>query len=110
MNKQQVEFDFEKGRTEAKRGMDLSRKARKELLELAQGLARTIARRRPERTCTADDVQRELIALGHQPWALGNAAGSLFRGEEWFCVDVVPSARVSRHSNKIGLWKLAKGE
>jgi hypothetical protein len=56
--------------------------------------------------CTADDVQRVLIEQGISPHALGNAAGSLFRGGDWeWTGRRVKSARVHAHANELKVWR-----
>ena len=56
---------------------------------------------------TADDVQRELVALGYKVSDLGNAAGSIFRGSE-FVTKVegvtVRSKRDGRRGSAIGVY------
>ncbi len=75
------------------------------LLEEAREIARTIARRVGE--VTADDVQMELQRRGYSIKALGNAAGSIFRGREWHWTGrLVKSARIHAHANMLRVWSL----
>lgn len=77
------------------------------LLEHARGRARAIARSRANREVTADDVARALEADGISVFALGNAAGSLFRGAEWeWTGRWQPSERVHAHRNPLRVWRL----
>jgi hypothetical protein len=80
--------------------------AHHELLTLLRPALRAIALSRDCRTVTADDAQAWLITNGYEPSELGNAAGSIFRGGEWKLVGYRKSARVSRHSNRVGIWQL----
>lgn len=71
-------------------------------------VARELARRHGQMygTCTADDVQRALDARGVSVRALGNAAGSLFRGSEWeWTGEFVKSDRVHAHRNLLRVWR-----
>ena len=57
---------------------------------------------------TADDVQRELVALGYKVSDLGNAAGAIFRGNEYVTkVDgfTVRSKRDGRRGSAIGVYQ-----
>jgi hypothetical protein len=56
---------------------------------------------------TADDVQRELVALGYKVSDLGNAAGAIFRGNEYVTkVEgvTVRSKRAGRRGSVIGVY------
>jgi hypothetical protein len=57
---------------------------------------------------TADDVQSALLAAGMQPSALGNSAGSIFRGIK--TLKQVPQAtvrsrRIARHGSAIRIYE-----
>ena len=84
-------------------GRDLAAARRGDILVLARRLAEAVARRTPEGTCTADDVQAELIHHGIRPEELGNAAGSIFR-QGWKPVGFRQSSRVSNHARTIRVW------
>lgn len=56
----------------------------------------------------ADAVAAELEMLNIDSTALGNAAGAIFRGEGWTFVRYIKSVRLSRHANKIGVWKFTQ--
>jgi hypothetical protein len=84
--------------------------AHQELLDILRPVLVTIARSRESRCVTADDAQAYLVERGLSPGALGNAAGSLFRGDEWKLVGYRPSDRVSRHRNRVGVWRLKDGK
>ena len=43
------------------------------------------------------------------PSDLANAAGSVFKGGEWTLVGYRMSDRVSRHRNRVGIWRLTNG-
>ena len=87
-------------------GMGLAAERRGELLGIVQEYLASLARLRRDRIVTADDgyafLERSHFNLG----ALGNAAGSLFRGKEWQCVGWVKSTRVSNHARMIRRWRL----
>lgn len=102
----QLEFNFERGEELKAEGQERAARSRAELLEVARYFARKIARGRPERRLTMDDVQRALIREGHTPSDLGNAAGSVFRGKEWkFTGVTVKSERVSNHCRRLPVWE-----
>lgn len=85
-------------------GMQSAALSKKEVLELAREACRIAARRRQDRTATADDAQEFLIGSKLE---LGNAAGSLFLGKEWeFTGEWRPSRRVSNHNHKNRVWRL----
>jgi hypothetical protein len=80
--------------------------AHQQLLDLLRPVLVKIALSRSDRCVTADDAQAWLAEHGYSPGALGNAAGSLFRSSDWELVGYRKSARVSRHSNRVGVWRL----
>jgi hypothetical protein len=83
--------------------------AHQELLRLLRPALVRIALSRSDRSVTADHAQQWLVEHGYSPAALGNAAGSLFRGGQWELVGYRMSARVSRHCNRVGIWRLKEG-
>lgn len=75
------------------------------LLATAQRCARRVAERLG--SVSMDDVALELASAGEDVSRLGNAAGSVFRGEEWeWTGQVVRSARPSTHGRMIRVWRL----
>jgi hypothetical protein len=104
MSDQQT-FDWDKAHRKKKEGMTLAADHRMRLLEHARDIAEVIADQKG--TCTADDVQRELIVQGFEPSLLGNAAGSLFPRSRWeFTGAWKSSQRVSNHAHQNRVWRL----
>jgi len=86
-------------------------KSRREVLALAQQLARRIALSRESRETHMDDVQAALIGRGYTPADLGNAAGAVFRERCWrFTGRWTKSERVSSHRNDLRIWRYAGDE
>lgn len=107
---QQLDFDrvtFSPELAEEARivGMRSAALSHKEVLELARHAVRMMALNRPDKTATADDAQRFLVAAKLQP--LGNSAGSLFKAADWeFTGAWKPSVRVSNHGRFNRVWRL----
>ena len=80
-------------------GLELAASKYRESLAVAQLLAQFIGRK--QETVSADDVFR-LVS----PSALGQAAGALFRGNEWEFVGWKESTRGSNHARPIRVWRL----
>ena len=100
-------FDLQDGRDLRDAGKLLASAKRSYVLSYARMLAVTIAKSRPDSCVTADDVYRQLALLGHDGNLLGNAAGSLFRGDRWeFTGQRKQSVRISNHARWIMVWKL----
>ena len=58
---------------------------------------------------TADDVVSQMVREGVDVHALGNAAGSLFRGKEWVWTgERRKSCREHAHANELKVWRLAR--
>jgi hypothetical protein len=75
------------------------------LLAFARKQAIEVAREKGE--ITADDVQARLFEKGISVRALGNAAGSLFRGKQWEWTGRFKlSERVHAHRNPLRVWRL----
>jgi hypothetical protein len=91
-------------------GMQRAAGSHPELLAQVKLALIQIARGRESRCVTADDAQAWLIAHGYSPASLGNAAGSLFRGDDFVLVSYRPSERASRHGNRGGVWRLKDGK
>lgn len=106
MRVQQPEFDFKRGKARRDIGRDLAAAKRAELLREAQDIAVSIALGRPDHTCTADEVQGELLRRGYPTGALGNAAGSIFRGKRWQHTGYRQSRRTKRHAGLNRVWTL----
>lgn len=100
-------FDQLEGVIRKEAGMEQAAENKASLLAFARGLAVEIAEARESRECTADDVQAALQGHGISVRALGNAAGSLFRGGRWeWTGRWVTSSRPHAHCNLIRVWRL----
>jgi hypothetical protein len=99
-------FDKQASELAKERGMVYAAVKNQDILEYARHLAQEIARQAPD-GITADDVVHALMERGHGVHCLGNAAGSLFRGPEWFFTGQRrKSARVHAHRNELKVWRL----
>jgi hypothetical protein len=75
------------------------------LLAFARKQAIEVAREKGE--ITMDDVAKRLVEKGVSVFALGNAAGSLFKGKQWqWTGRYRKSERVHAHSNPLKVWRL----
>lgn len=100
-------FDEALGQALKAEGIERAATAREDVLALGRELVRKAALRRPERTATADDAAFGFHVHGLPEDALGNAAGSLFRGKEWeFTGAWSPSKRTSNHGHQNRVWRL----
>lgn len=80
---------------------------RQALLYECRQILRRVARRRCDRSVTADDAQHVITSMGYQASDLGPAAGSLFRGGEWeFTGNWKKSKRPTNHSSDLRVWRL----
>ena len=103
-------FDHSEGMKLRDAGKMLASSKRAYILSYARVLAVTIAKSKPDRCVTADDVYRQLALLGHDLDLLGNAAGSLFRGDRWeFTGERKKSVRISNHARWIMVWRMKIG-
>lgn len=109
MTHQRELFDAAASEAGKEAGMARAADGRRDLLEYARRTAVGIALSRPDRTCTADDVQRLLHEQGVGVHALGNAAGSLFRGGWEWTGRWVKSERKHAHANLLRVWKYVGG-
>jgi hypothetical protein len=102
----QATFDYEAGQAAKEAGLDRACNPhfRKDLLGLAQYAAHSYANAHD--SVTYDDVYRILDGIGREPELLGNAAGAVFRGDEWECIGWKPSERVTNHKRPIRIWRL----
>jgi hypothetical protein len=98
-------FDAAAARDAGEAGKSLAADNNITLLRFAQGVAREIGRRKV--FVSADEVQRELIERhGWEPNALGNAAGSLFKGKAWrWDGETKKSEMVDSHGRLIRIWR-----
>ena len=86
-------------------GMSRAALSKKELLAYARELAKNIAECLLCKTCSINDVNRELEKQGYPP--LGKAAGSVFITKDWeFTGKYVKSTKASNHARETKLWKL----
>lgn len=99
---EESEFNLPEGEGRREEGMALARHNRARTLHVARMIARYLGRK--QHLVSADDVQRLMIQYGQGP--LGNAAGSLFRGDEWeFTGEWTKSSRVSNHAHQNRIWR-----
>lgn len=97
-------FDLAESQRHADAGILAAAESNPVILAVAREIARRIAIERGE--VTADDVQERLMVLGYHRDALGNAAGSLFRGREWQYTDrTVKSKRIQAHARLLRVWR-----
>jgi len=97
-------FDVERGRAMRDHGMEAAALAHKDVLRHARSVARRLARQ-SDNAITVDDVMAELQTEGLHPQDLGNAAGSIFKGDpRWVACGYVKSTRPSRHRGVIMSW------
>jgi hypothetical protein len=92
-----------------KQGMRAAASAHQELLAQVKLALIRIARGRDDRCVTADDGAAWLVANGYSASELRNASGSLFKGGAFELVGFRQSERVSRHKNRVGIWRLKEG-
>lgn len=87
-----------------------SKPGRSVFLDLARLLAARAALRRMDRTATADDA-RDGFERAELPWELlGNAAGVIFRGQEWEPTDrFSPSRWPARRGGMLRVWRFVGG-
>ncbi len=97
-------FDYAESQRHAEIGIGIAADNNPGILAIAKRVAVEIARERGE--VNADDVQERLMLLGHHRDALGNAAGSVFRGREWqFTGRTVNSRRIQAHARLLRVWR-----
>jgi hypothetical protein len=97
-------FDSAEAQRRKEAGMAAAAAARPELLAVAKDVANRICR--AQGVVTSDDVAFRMAELGYQYERLGNAAGSVFRGEFAWTGNVIASERASTHGRMIRVWKL----
>lgn len=97
-------FDHAEAERRKEEGMARAAAARTEALGLAKDFALSLAEHLGD--ITSDDVALAMEAAGFNYEALGNAAGSVFRGRfEWTGKTTV-SARPSTHGRIIRVWRI----
>lgn len=102
-------FDLPKGRERKEKGMSEAASRRQVVLDVARSIAVRIAKERGE--VNSDDVFTELIKAGYRPTELGNASGSVFRGNNfYFTGRWKKSQRVSNHASDLRVWSIKKAE
>ena len=84
-------------------GIAVAAAGRESALARAREIAEELARGSLDYTVTSDDIQD---CLSREGIRLGNAAGSIFERRKWVCIGYRRSARPSRHSSVIRVWKL----
>lgn len=85
-------------------GMRLAESSKHDLVEKVRYQLERIALGRADRTVTIDDAAAFLEAMGE---GLGNAAGSVFKGERWeFTGQFVPSRRITNRGRYVRVWRL----
>ena len=85
-------------------GMQLAASHKSDLVDKVRYQLERIAAGRSDRTVTIDDAEPFLEARGE---GLGNAAGSVFKGDRWeFTGQFVPSRRVSNRGRYVRVWRL----
>lgn len=107
-NETDWQFDLPEGRALREEGIALASESKAYNLNYARVVAIKIAASSPDRSCTADQVQRVLIGRGIH---LGNATGGIFKGKQWrWSGKITTSARTSNHARILRVWELAQDE
>lgn len=98
-------FDAALANEAAERGIAQAAEHKRSLLKFARQVAIGLGKQKV--FVTADDVQRELAEIHNiSDRALGNAAGSLFRGGNWVWTgETAKSIRVHSHGRLLRVWK-----
>ena len=97
-------FDLAVGRCAKQQGMDLAALHRADVLAIAKLFAIELGMLYGE--VHMDMVMRRLVAKGIHPSELGNAAGSIFRGQHWeFTGKWYRSRRVTNHARCFRIWR-----
>jgi len=100
-------FDLAESKTAKVAGMSQAEANKASLLRFARAGLVKIAQGRLDGEVTADDAQRFLFDNGISVHALGNAAGSLFRGKQWeWTGRYAKSSRAHAHANELKVWRL----
>jgi hypothetical protein len=88
------------------KGMAQAASRKKELLKCTQEMMVFLAGQRSDGIVHADDARQYVTDLTGDPFALGNAMGSVFRGGAWEQVGRRKSAFPDNHAHESGLWRL----
>ncbi len=109
MEQTTIDFDLAEGERQKEAGIaqasDLL--SRRFLLDKAREIALWVCRNCGD--VTADDVYREMEVRGYNPELLGNAAGAIFRGEEFiFTGKWLKSERVTNHARMNRVWTIKR--
>jgi len=101
-------FDGRKARAAKARGMARAAAHHNGALGVARDIAKAIAGAyMGDGTVNMDQVAQGMMMAGFNATDLGNAAGSVFKGDEWeFTGRYVKSQRVSAHARDIKVWRL----
>jgi hypothetical protein len=98
-------FDLLAGLEAKEAGKDQAAENKASLLAHARKIALRLGKGGQE--VTADDVARELHREEISIFALGNAAGALFKGKEWkWTGEFRRSERAHANGNLLRIWKL----
>lgn len=96
-------FNPKEGERLRQQGMERAAAAKPTLLQTAQGLAQEYAQERGK--VSADDVA--LLLRAKELPQLGCAAGSLFKGKQWYWNgETMLSARPRNHRHILRVWRL----
>jgi hypothetical protein len=80
--------------------------SRSQVLKAARTLAVKLARQNPAKTVTADWVQEELQELGYKSTDLGNAAGAIFKSNQFKNTGLTAkSVRPGSNQRRITVWQ-----
>ena len=100
-----INFDINEATVRKEEGLVTASLTRKDLLDVAKIIAARLAWKNG--TVTYDDVFKEMRAQGYHPECMGNAAGSVFRGDQFvFTGEWRKSTRVTNHARVIRVWKM----
>lgn len=88
-------------------GMDQACESRNDLVNRVRNYVEYLAKQRVGRLATADDCAEFLEKVGMSSRDLGNAAGAIFRTDDWeFTGAWTPSRRKTNNARPIRVWRL----
>jgi hypothetical protein len=100
-------MDLFAGMESRDQGIRKATESRNELVEQVRAHMALLARSRGNRCVTADDFESILKLINKTHADLGNAAGGVFKTEEWeFTGHFTPSQRKSNKARFIRVWRL----
>jgi len=99
-----MQLNLELGKRLKERGMNTAAMNRAQLLAEAIRCAWRLGVTHGQ--VSADMIAAEFIRRGLDFAALGNAAGSIFKGADWEPCGFTQSTRPARHAGMIRVWKL----